>query len=81
MSVQRFIILRPQRFINPPPPTSDDLAKQRIEEDIIRENMAREFLFNDDDYNHVLNRDFTLDKVQKIVSHAKSGKAPGIDGQ
>ena len=48
-------------------------------ENIKQSNAEREsqFVF---DHNDMLNVDFTYEEVEKIVSKAKAGKAPGIDG-
>ncbi len=62
------------------PPADKTREQTLFYANIKQSNKAREDSLNDNEINVGLNVDFTIEEVRKMITRAKSGKAPGIDG-
>ena len=60
----------------------DDISQEQMDfrQFVKSANATSESGWTEESHNQELNKDFTVDEVQKIVMKAKSGKAPGLDG-
>ena len=65
-------------LLTPPPPDSPEQAQHT--EYIKQDNDQKEQSWTNDCHNAELNKPFTIEETRKIMTRAKSGKVPGVDG-